>query len=141
MSFINETAVKAVRKRHRCEGCHKHIEIGEPAQRWAGMSDGVFFTTIYHPDCREAEVRLNDIAGWSGDGDDWCVLDDADRDDWPWLIEEFPAVAVRLGISNAPADHPSRAAARLLSDLKQEGKTHPQPAEGSPGEADERRNA
>lgn len=99
VSFVTETDVKAVRKRHRCDGCGAHIEIGEPAKRWAGMTDGEFGTAIYHPDCRAAEVRLNDLAGW-GFGDDWYPLSDAGREDWPWLIEEFPAVAARMNIPN-----------------------------------------
>ena len=98
MSFATETSVKAVRKRHRCDGCGAHIEIGEPAKRWAGMSDGDFCTAIYHPDCRAAEERMNELAGWRY-GDDWYLLsDDLSREDWPWLLEEFPAVAARLNI-------------------------------------------
>ena len=103
MSFVSETTVKAVRKRHRCEGCGKHIEIGEPAKRWAGMSDGDFVSVIYHPDFRAAEERMNELAGWRY-GDDWYLLnDDLGREDWPWLIEEFPAVAARMGITSRAA--------------------------------------
>lgn len=98
MSFYRETVVKAVRKRHRCDGCGKHIEIGEPANRWAGMTDGDFGSVIMHPECREAEIKLNDILG-THSGDDWAGLLDIESEDWPWLLEEHPVVAARMGIT------------------------------------------
>jgi hypothetical protein len=98
MSFARETAVKAVRKRHVCDGCRKHIEIGQPAKRWAGMADGHFDAVIYHADCRLAEIALNDILDTHGP-DEWCALCDIEDEDRPWLIEAFPAVAARIGFS------------------------------------------
>lgn len=98
MSFATERVVKAVRKRHRCDGCRQHIEVGQPANRWAGMSDGEFAAVIYHPECREAEVALNDILGSHG-AEEWCVLSDIEDEDRPWLIEEFPIVAQRMGLA------------------------------------------
>lgn len=94
MSFVREYAVKAVRKPHRCDGCGRRIEPGGPAQRWVGMTDGEFGSAIYHPDCREAEVDLNQIKDcW---GDDWFSLREIDDEDRPWLLEEYPAVAARM---------------------------------------------
>lgn len=103
MTFATETNVKAVRKRHRCDGCGKRIEIGSPAVRWAGMTDGDFGAAIYHPDCRLAEIKLNDLleTQW---GDEWAALSEIDEEDWPWLIETFPAVAARMGIKPPPAE-------------------------------------
>jgi len=97
MSFIREYPVKAVRKRHRCEACRKHIEIGQPATRWAGMTDGQFGNVIYHPDCREAEVAFNSTKDWRY-GDEWYPLYELESDDHEWLRAEFPVVAVRMGI-------------------------------------------
>jgi len=102
MGFYTETNVKAVRKRHVCDGCGRHIEIGEPAIRWAGTTDGDFGTAIYHPDCRAAEVALNnDILGFRS-GDDWCPLSDLEHEDRPWLLEAHPTVAARMGIASDP---------------------------------------
>lgn len=97
MSFVSETKVKAVRKRHRCDGCGQHIDIGQPATRWAGLADGDFGTAIFHPECREAEVALNHKNDWRW-GDDWWRLCDMEREDREWLIEERPIVAERMGI-------------------------------------------
>ena len=99
MSFASETPVKAVRKRKACDGCGRHIEIGEPAIRWAGLTDGDFGTAIYHPDCREAELAYNNDLLECQWGDDWYPIHEIDRDDWPWLIEAHPTVAARMGIA------------------------------------------
>jgi hypothetical protein len=102
VSFTREYPVKAVRKRHRCECCRSFIEIGEPATRWAGMSDGDFYSVIMHPDCRAAEVELNDLKDWRS-GDDWWPLHEAEPDDHQWLLEEYPIVSARLGITATEA--------------------------------------
>ena len=98
MSFHSEHTVKAVRKRHLCDGCRRYIEVGEPAIKWAGMTDGDFGTAIYHPDCREAEVGLNTVLGWSH-GDEWWPLSKIEWEDRLWLLDAFPAVAARMGIT------------------------------------------
>lgn len=105
MGFVSETTVKSVRKRHRCDGCGHHIEIGEPAVRCAGMTDGEFSTATYHPDCRKAEIALNDLyeTHWS---DDWMSLRDFDLEDSAWLIEGHPTVAARLGLIEPPDARP-----------------------------------
>jgi hypothetical protein len=103
VSFAKETKIKAVRKPYRCDGCHKRLAVGEPATRWAGMTEGEFGTAIYHPDCREAEVDLNnDILGWQW-GDDWLPLYEIDREDWLWLTGAYPAVAARMRITTEGA--------------------------------------
>jgi len=99
MSFHSETKVKAVRKRHQCDGCSRLIEIGEPAIRWAGLTDGDFGTAIYHPECREAEVAYNrDVLDWLY-SDDWYPLHDIERESWAWLVEAHPVAAARLNIA------------------------------------------
>jgi hypothetical protein len=98
MSFTRETTVKAVRKRHRCDGCLTFIDIGQPAERWAGMTDGEFGTAIYHPECRAAETAYNcDILDVHS-GDDWTPLNEIEDESRPWLIEDHPVVAARMGI-------------------------------------------
>lgn len=98
MTFVSERTVKAVRKRHRCDGCGRHIEAGQSATRWAGLTDGDFNTAIYHPDCREAELAMNALIGTQY-GDEWWPLSEIETDDRPWLIETFPAVAARMGFA------------------------------------------
>lgn len=96
MSFINEKPIKAVRKRHICEACRKYIEIGEPAVNWAGMVDGDFCSSHYHPECREAEVRLNqDVLDWR-DCDDWVLLCDAEPENFRWLKTNHPVAYRRM---------------------------------------------
>lgn len=97
MSFYSERTIKATRKRHLCDGCNQPIEVGSSAVRWAGMTDGDFGAAVYHPDCREAEVEMNrTILGYSY-GDEWWPLHDIEREDRPWLVKAFPAVAARMG--------------------------------------------
>ena len=95
MTFCNEHAVKAVRKNHFCEGCGKYVLIGEPAIRWTGIGEDGFASVIYHPECREAEVYMNrEINSF-----EWCPLNSHEEDDWPWLMDKFPAVAARFNIT------------------------------------------
>lgn len=102
MAFHTETPVKAVRKRHCCDGCGKHIEIGQSAVRWAGLTDGDFGTCIYHPECRAAELAYNlDVLGYLY-LDDWYPISEIEHEDWPWLIESHPVVAERMGIQAIP---------------------------------------
>lgn len=97
MSFVSETQVRAVRKRHACCACGRSIEIGEPATRWSGTTDGDFSAVIYHRDCRAAEIALNRLHGnhW----DEWFGLHEINEDDRDWLCEEHPTVAARFGWS------------------------------------------
>jgi len=95
MTFCNEHPVKAVRKNHFCEGCGKYVLIGEPAIRWTGIGEDGFASAIYHPECREAEVYMNREAS----SFEWWPLGNHEEDDWPWLMEKFPAVAARFNIT------------------------------------------
>lgn len=112
MTFLSEKTVKAVRKQVRCDACGQHIEIGQPAQRWAGVEDGQFHTLVYHPECREAEIALNALHGTFSA--EWMGLYDAEPDDHPWLLAEHPVVAARKGITatSIEAHEKERAASR-----------------------------
>tara|TARA_R100001132_G_C3272385_1_gene94389 strand:- start:3185 stop:3568 length:384 start_codon:yes stop_codon:yes gene_type:complete len=97
--FYRETPIKAVRKARRCTGCRKTIAVGEEALNCVGNSGDGFWSGTYHKDCREAEVALNDLHDIRYP-DEWNNLaDDMPWEDWPWLIENFPAVAERMGIT------------------------------------------
>lgn len=96
--FYREQAIKAVRKARRCDGCGQRLIIGEPALSCVGVGNDGFWSAVYHTDCRKAEIGLNDLYDFRG-GDDWMPLGDMDVDDWPWLIEQFPTVAVRFNVT------------------------------------------
>ena len=97
MSFSREWSVKAVRKVHRCDCCGKPIEMGQAAIRWSGMTDGDFGSAIMHPDCRAAEIAMNELKDYRL-GDDWWPLREIESDDHEWLAEEYPVVAARMDI-------------------------------------------
>lgn len=97
--FYNERTIKSVRKARPCLGCGRRIEVGETALGCAGHYDGDFWSGAYHHDCRSAEIGLNRLHDVRG-GDEWMNLgDDMEWEDWPWLVEDFPAVAARMGIT------------------------------------------
>ena len=98
MTFPSERTVKAVRKEHRCDACGMTITIGSPATRWSGLTDGDFGSTVYHPDCREAEIEFNRRAG--GNADEWYRLDNESRRELSWLWPNYPAVAARFRVLN-----------------------------------------
>lgn len=102
MTFFSETQVKAVRKAHRCDGCGTAIEVGSPAVRWAGVTDGDFGAAVYHTDCRAAEVDLNQYILGHQHGDEWLPLSEIDDEDRVWLIGAYPAVARRMRFVAAP---------------------------------------
>lgn len=97
MSFTNEKAIKATRKDHRCIGCEHIIPAGSAAIRWSGMTDGDFSSVVYHTDCRAAEIDLNNA--YDTRGDEWMGLHEMEWEDWPWLLESYPAIAERRGVT------------------------------------------
>jgi hypothetical protein len=97
VSFSSETNVKACRKPHRCIACNWTIAVGEPAVNWAGVNDDGFSSVYYHPECRAAEIAINHLHGTFGD--EWFGLNEIDDEDRPWLREEHPIVAARMGIA------------------------------------------
>jgi hypothetical protein len=96
MTFMRENTVKAVRKPAHCWSCAGMIEVGQPAVRYAGISDGEFVAAAYHVECRTAEVAFNELRGTYGD--EWGGLDEMEREDHEWLIAEHPIAAAHMGI-------------------------------------------
>ena len=95
MGFYSERAVEPVRKPRPCLGCGKRIGAGEGALECAGHYDGDFWSATYHTECRRAEQLFNDIHGAM----EWIPINEIEPVDWPWLIEESPAVADRMAIT------------------------------------------
>lgn len=100
MGFYRERLVKAVRKERSCCGCGKLIEVGQSALDCAGHYQGDFWADSYHPECRVAECEINDLHGC----EEWMLLSEIEWDDWPWLIEDHPIVAERMGVTTARYD-------------------------------------
>lgn len=107
VEFYSNGAIKATRKPHFCEGCEQPIEIGTSAKYYAGKFEGEFYDCYFHPDCREAQVAWNDLAGF--DWDEHCHLwhlyenraepmffCDEHVDFSPTLAEKYPDVLRRL---------------------------------------------
>lgn len=97
MSFSRETPIKAIRKARPCDACKQTVTVGEPAISWAGVTDGDFYAVIWHPECRAAELALNKLHG--SYPDEWISLGfEVDSEDYPYLMEEHPVVAERMGL-------------------------------------------
>jgi len=88
-----ETSV-TVRKRHRCSGCLKAIEPGQPAKLATGKFDGAFFRSYQCESCQRmilsiAAEEIQHGCSWS---EAWCAPDDlreylADRSEPVQLLE------------------------------------------------------
>lgn len=113
VTFYRENAIKAVRKPRQCNGCGHKVEVGSPALDYAGHADGDFWSATYHVDCRKAEVDLNDLHGTSYVGEWMNLSADMEWEDWPWLVDNFPAVAERMGITKARHDEIAEQHARF----------------------------
>jgi hypothetical protein len=97
VSFYRERPIKSVRKARPCYGCGVLIAVGEPALECSGKQDD-FWSGTYHSDCRGAEEGLNGLRETSF-YDDWNLLSEIEWDEWPWLLEKHPTVAVRMKIT------------------------------------------
>lgn len=104
MSFCVVRSVKATRKPHKCVGCGKLIETSSPALYFKQVWEGEFDAGYYHIDCREAEVKLNELKDFRS-GDDWVSLCEVpnEPDDIAWLVQVYPIVAARMGLTGAAA--------------------------------------
>ena len=98
MSFYRERAIKSTRKERQCYGCCRTIAVGSEALECAGTGTDGFWSGTYHTDCRKAEIAFNDLKDYRW-GDEWYALHEIEFEDWDWLIDEFPAVADRMGIT------------------------------------------
>ena len=94
MRYYSETTVGSTKKPHRCNGCTRQIEPQSSALKIT-IIDGYAESYYFHPECRDAEIGLNALRYHSGD-DDWTSLDEADREDYPWLKMHHPRAYRRL---------------------------------------------
>ena len=67
-----------VRKRHRCDGCRKAIEPGQPAKLATGKFDGAFFRSYQCESCQRmilsiAAEEIQHGCSWS---EAWCAPND-----------------------------------------------------------------
>ena len=59
MSFNSSREIKACRKPHRCHWCDELIAKGQPAVRVAGVWDGDFGHSHYHPECNASYLTMD----------------------------------------------------------------------------------
>jgi hypothetical protein len=103
--FAQEYPITATRKEHFCRACSRRISKGFPVVKAVGVYAGEFYSYYYHTKCREAEIAWNDLAGFRNYYDDWKTFCfDLELDDWPFLMENYPIVALRLRITQHEYD-------------------------------------
>ena len=100
---LREETIKAVRKPHLCIACLKLVKVGKQAITWVGLSDGDFNAVYYHPECRKAEIAINDLYDYRF-GDEWIQLCDVDSEDYRFLKSEHPIAYKRLLMSREQYD-------------------------------------
>lgn len=87
MGFASETTHRT-RKQRRCDSCLQMIEIGEPYVRWVGVTDGDFGTAPFHPDCREAEIKVNrELLAFD---DEWASLHEYVSEEGMHVLDGVP---------------------------------------------------
>lgn len=97
MSDCYSEKVVKIRKPRNCHGCGTLMNKGEEALSYSGKFDGDFGSFTLHTDCREAELAWSKMAGTYAD--EFVGLGEVEADDWPWLLESYPAVAARMNIT------------------------------------------
>ena len=103
MSFSGVRMIKSCRKACRCLQCNRIIEVGQPKATLSGVYEGDFYSCDEHPECYAAAEEYGSAPTWTSDARP-MLCEDIDRKyDGPWLLEEFPVVAARLGITATPA--------------------------------------
>jgi hypothetical protein len=101
-TVLSDQVVKA-RKRHCCDQCMRSINLGEMYRRQTYVEDRLINTYKAHDDCDAAAQRYAELADLHPLNDDPPrLVDDLGRDDWWWLLDEFPCVADRFGVQGPP---------------------------------------
>lgn len=103
MTDFHDYRIVTARKPHRCEHCHKPIEIGEKYRSCAQVWEGDFQSYSEHIECHAAWRELNfDLRGIDYcEGAPFLFDDDHENDDKMWICETHPVVGARLGWSAA----------------------------------------
>lgn len=95
--FQTTKPVKAIRKPAFCEHCNTMIDVGSPAIKTSGSYEGDFYSVYCHPECEAAGTAYATMTGYWGE--EFQRLHELDSEDWPWIIEEHPAVAIRMNLT------------------------------------------
>lgn len=102
MTHLLSDHTRNCRKAVQCDQCGKHIEIGQRYRRQV-YRDGALCTYRAHEDCDNAASEAMANGGWDPRYDDPIVLTESIcPDNSQWLLERYPAVAARLGITQEP---------------------------------------
>jgi len=97
--FHHERVIKSTRGVHVCEQCGTVIEIGSKAYHHAGVYWGDFYSSYQHVECQAAGNAYAEMTGCWGEDYMWFQHQLEDRDDELWLLENYPIVAGRLGLT------------------------------------------
>lgn len=90
--------VHVCRKSKTCDQCMRLINVGDRYRKQVYV-DGELCTYRAHEDCDQAVMRYGEMAGLNYNYDEPINLrNDLCREDYEWLLNEFPGVADRFGI-------------------------------------------
>ena len=99
MSLISHTTPIA-RKRYTCEQCFTWISQGEKHSKTVGTWDD-FRTYREHLDCARAAYDYHSHFDHHPD-DGVCLANDLEWDDFDWLADRHPSVAIRFNAVVTP---------------------------------------
>lgn len=101
MTAILSDWTRTCRKAVTCDQCLRLIQVGQRYRRQV-YSDGELVTYRAHEDCDNAASEYMAMSGFDPRYDDPIILREIVclEDDGPWLLEKYPAVAERLGVSS-----------------------------------------
>jgi hypothetical protein len=101
MSTILSDGIRRARRPHLCDQCLQEIKFDERYRRQVFV-DPQLHTYRAHEDCDAAATRKDKYGNYHPLWDEPSILcNDIDREDYGWLLAEFPAVADRFGIQGA----------------------------------------
>lgn len=94
--------VVTCRKEGACDQCGWRIQSGDRYRRQVQCDGGI---RVYraHVECDKAALAYAKIAGIEYYDDPPCLLNDITREDYSWLLTDFPEVAQRLSVTSHAA--------------------------------------
>ena len=99
--YFTTKGVKAVRKARSCSECGQMIEVGQPAENYAQVFEGDFYSGSTHPDCSTWATRA--IKSQWGEGRPFLNDCDPEEDDidHEWIEANPPPADVRARMNAA----------------------------------------
>lgn len=102
MTTVLSDKICTAKRKHVCDQCGRRIDFLTRYRRQVYV-DGDLCTYRAHEDCDQAALHYAELADLHPVWDDPPNLrNDLSREDYCWLLDEFPAVADRFGIQGPP---------------------------------------